>query len=148
VRVVITKKQAAAMADAAMAPAEARRQSANALKSRRQLAQHPVLAKLPEAERDAVLGEAAKYAARRWYLYLPALVLVAWTIVQIYGPPLLQIAPSNGAHLWPFAVAIGAILLMRGATFLLRRMAIRTYVLHAIEARSSGAVDHASPPSV
>jgi hypothetical protein len=129
-----------------MAPAEAERQREAQRRAKEQLEQYPVLTEVPESDRDTVLVAANKYAARRWYLYAPTLILLAVVFLQSSGAGPFFVS-SFGGRTGLFLLTIGAILLTRWVTFLLRRFAIRTYIQGTVASRVSSAVDRAAPPS-
>jgi hypothetical protein len=129
-----------------MAPAEAERKREAQRRAKKQLAQHPVLAEVPEADREAVFAEANKYASRRWYLYAPVLILVGAIFLQNLGAGSF-FASGFWGRSGLFLLTIGAILLTRVTAFRLRRFAIRTYVQRRAASRASGGADRAAPPS-
>jgi hypothetical protein len=133
---VKTKQQAAAIADAIMAPAEAKRQQDLAKRRSAQLRWVPEIADIPEPERDAVLRAAHLYAAKQWYLYLPALVAVAWFLFPIIGPRIGL--PSIVAAPPPLFLAAIAL------TLFLVRLIRRRYVARV--ALNYGAVDRETTP--
>jgi hypothetical protein len=134
---VKSKQQAVAIADAIMAPAEARRQRELDKRRTAQLRWVPEIACVPEPERDAVLRAAHLYAIKRWYLYLPALVAVAWFLFPIVGPKIGL--PSIVAAPPPLFLAAIAL------TLFLVRLLRRRYVARA--ALKYGAVDPETTPS-
>jgi hypothetical protein len=82
---VKSKEQALAMADALIAPANTKRR--RQFEDRQQLLFGSALSAIPEANRPEVQESARRYAARRWYLYVPSAVVVAWVLIVAFWLP-------------------------------------------------------------
>jgi hypothetical protein len=80
---VKSKEQALAMADALTAPANTKRR--RQVEGRQQLLFGIALSAIPEANRPEVQESARRYAARRWYVYVPCVVMAALVLLVHSG---------------------------------------------------------------
>lgn len=127
-----SKEQALAVADALAAPAEAERR--RQIESRQLLwfGKIPALSAVPEADRSEVLKAAQQYAGRRWYVYVPVLMVAIWAILSPLAPQLL-------AALSISRIPSGLFFAVIVAGLGLHRLALRSYVTREAARYSAGA---------
>jgi len=119
------KEQAAAMADAMTAPADAKRQ--RDVESRLSLRMRwvPELMSVPAEDRILLLGAAQNYAATRWQLYLPLMLAAAWAMYVLYGKEWFGLSAVPEYPPWVVSVAIPI-------TLALQRYFMRRYVRRSL----------------
>jgi hypothetical protein len=111
------------MADALTAPANTKRR--RQVEGRQQLLFGSAMSAIPEASRPEVQESARRYAARRWYVYVPCVVMAAWVLLVQFWPGL----PGGGHN----GVIAGAPMTALIATLMLQRRVIHSYVKREAE---------------
>jgi hypothetical protein len=124
VLVVKSKEQALAMADALTAPANAKRRQQ--VERRQQRLFGHSLSAVPVADQPEVQKAARRYAARRWWVYVPYAVVVTWLLLVQFWPPLLGARQTAGPR-------VGMLMTAMMVTLLLQTIAVRSYVSREAE---------------
>jgi hypothetical protein len=129
---VKSKEQALAVADALAAPGEAERRRQIESRQLPWFGKIPELSAVPEADRSEVLKAAQQYAGRRWYVYVPVLMVAIWAILSPLAPQLL-------AALSISRIPSGLFFVVIVAGLGLHRLALRSYVTREAARYSVGA---------